>query len=105
MIDREKVIKYLKAYVDCYGNRHSKCEPDCMLYGYGDCAKYAVKYISNALDLLKEQPEIVRCKDCKYWNEDDHDCNIKVGHFTAPPDWFCADGEVNQHERYIDQHE
>jgi len=37
--------------------------------------------------------ELIRCKDCKYWNADDHDCNIKVGHFTAPPDWFCADGE------------
>lgn len=38
-------------------------------------------------------PELIRCKDCKHWNKEEHDCNIKVGHFTAPPDWYCADGE------------
>ena len=36
---------------------------------------------------------LVLCKDCQHWNEEDHDCNIKAGHFTAPPDWFCADGK------------
>ena len=34
--------------------------------------------------------EVVRCKDCKHWNEAYHDCSI---HFPPSPDWFCADGE------------
>ena len=38
-------------------------------------------------------PEIVRCKDCKYWDADEHDCNIKIGWFACGADWFCADGK------------
>ena len=45
------------------------------------------------LVITVEQRELVCCKNCKYWNADDYDCNIKVGHFTATPDFFCADGE------------
>ena len=36
---------------------------------------------------------VVRCKDCKHWDADDHDCNIKIGWFACGADWFCADGE------------
>ena len=43
--------------------------------------------------MLHQLQELVRCKDCRHWNEEEHDCNIKAGHFTAPPDWFCADGK------------
>ena len=25
--------------------------------------------MSDALELLKERPDIVRCKDCKYWHD------------------------------------
>ena len=38
--------------------------------------------------------QIVRCKDCKHWDEDDHECNIKTGWFACGADWFCADGEM-----------
>ena len=37
--------------------------------------------------------ELVRCKDCKHWDADEHDCNIKTGWFACGADWFCADGE------------
>ena len=37
--------------------------------------------------------EIVRCKDCRHWDADEHDCNIKIGWFACGADWFCADGE------------
>ena len=36
---------------------------------------------------------VVRCKNCKHWDADDHDCNIKIGWFACGADWFCADGE------------
>ena len=63
MIDREKVIKGLKAYVDCYDNRHSMCKSDCLLYSHGDCAKYVIKYINEAISLLKEQEPRVMTLD------------------------------------------
>lgn len=37
--------------------------------------------------------QIVRCKDCKHWDADDHECNIKTGWFACGADWFFADGE------------
>ena len=44
-----------------------------------------------AEELLKEQPEIVRCKDCK--KHDTYDCNITyLTTQKTPNDWFCADG-------------
>ena len=55
-------------------------------------------------ELLKEQPEIVRCKDCKYRSyycteatdgttlyTCHHPCSNSV---PRPGDWFCADGEA-----------
>jgi len=43
-------------------------------------------------ELLKEQTEIVRCKDCKYYDHFNgcmswHDVN------SNNDNWFCADGE------------
>lgn len=44
--------------------------------------------------IVDAQPEaIVRCKDCKHWDADEHDCNIKTGWFACGADWYCADGE------------
>lgn len=45
------------------------------------------------LDVAASSGELVRCKDCKYWDADEHDCNIKIGWFACGADWFCADGE------------
>ena len=84
MPDRETVIKGLQ-------NLRDAIETD-----YIHEADQAVGTIDNALSLLKEQPEIVRCKDCKYgepmckpW-EDIVCTQIRATHC---PDWFCADGE------------
>ena len=38
--------------------------------------------------VLEGQPEIVRCKDCKFAE----DCEIAY-RFGEQDDWFCADGE------------
>ena len=50
--------------------------------------------LKEILVLLKEQSEIVRCKDCKYQVDRGRrhkDCDK---HFLrAKDDWFCADGE------------
>ena len=62
--------------------------------------------IKKALDLLKRQPKIVRCIECKHgeictqsWDDvmyvechahDEQGYDREQGH---PLDWFCADGE------------
>ena len=80
MFDRDKVIKGLEHCSSgdgCKGCPYSKNESGhvCSF----DC-------IRDALALLKDQPEIIRCRDCKrrlecdYWIENGDE-------------WFCADGK------------
>ena len=39
-----------------------------------------------------EEPPIIHCKECKYYNARFVECNRgNVAHVT--PDWYCADGE------------
>ena len=48
--------------------------------------------MDDIVAMLKEQPQIVRCKDCK--KHDTYDCNITyLTTQKTPNDWFCADGE------------
>ncbi len=50
-----------------------------------------------AEELLKEQPQIVRCKDCRHYkdgfcyNPNTYDDGKTRG--NTVPDWYCADGE------------
>jgi len=55
----------------------------------------------DVLELLKEQPEVVRCKNCKYWQPNTEFCGRWTFGFIAhrtPPEWFCGDGEVKKDE-------
>lgn len=52
---------------------------------------------------IKEQQNVVRCKDCKYGyrcknaaDEDSVECTnhyVSLDSICRKPDWFCADGE------------
>lgn len=59
----------------------------------------AVENANDILALLKDQPQIVRCKDCKHQVDRGRaykDCDI---HFLrAIDDWFCADGKCKDGE-------
>ena len=68
MADREKTITHLKAYVNCYADRHKTCNQNCVLYGHGDCAKYVIESINDALELLKEQEPIKPIKPIRHEN-------------------------------------
>lgn len=49
--------------------------------------------IQEAISLLKSQPEIIYCENCKHWNSQGVGFCKKYKHFTTK-DWFCKDGEV-----------
>ena len=79
MADIEKIIKGLE-----YAWEYIRERPNPT----ASPKAYAMGSIKKAVDFLKEQPEIVRCKDCK-----NHDrCEIAYG-CKQNPDWFCADGK------------
>ena len=93
MPDRGKVIKGLECCMSkqiCRGCPY-KDKDECEDGGY-----YYSKAIEDALALLKDQPEVVRCKDCKHgaptiingvW------LSVTCGDVDHRPEWFCADGE------------
>ena len=125
MPDMEKVTYGLRCL--CYGDTECKECPYAKdgsgWYGCrSNCAEDAlallkeqeteISRISNEyLDLAKKaskQPQIVRCKDCKWWDKKGespygycHACkhgysspNWEIGIYrTYKGDWFCADGE------------
>jgi len=56
-----------------------------------------VGYLIHAIKYLKDQPEIVRCKDCKYWkngymNYDVHPW-LPCMEIETNSGWFCGSGE------------
>ena len=97
MPDREKVISALH----CRGQDLMIDLPAC------DKCDYQTQMINrmgcdfrqlcrDVLELLKEQPEIIRCKDCRHGEK----CNSvylcgKSRSFgiAHDPSWFCADGK------------
>lgn len=54
-------------------------------------------------EALTEQPDIVRCKDCKYWWEKAEECQNPNGDCVidgwCKPDWFCADGKLKTQDK------
>ena len=78
-MDKEKVIKGLEQF-------KSDFKPFC-----GNIADW--KRVDDALALLKEQEPIGRCKDCRYWQDNDpaHTYECRWGHDETPdPDDYCS---------------
>lgn len=80
-------------------------EHECMLKGsHGDCDRKCEdcelvqddwelhEMYTDAIALLKEQPEIVLCKDCKHYKDETGMCDFCHTHGNAET-WYCADGE------------
>ena len=100
MVDREKVIEALncRAYDDdfpcsicAYYRPDEKPVAKCDYRGLMD----------DAIALLKEQPEIIRCYACKHGEKtnDVYLCGKSRGFGLAhEPDWFCADGEMKKND-------
>ena len=97
MKDREKVIKGLEL---CEIGSSDKCyETSCPYYLNG-CTE---ELKADALELLKEQSEIVRCEDCKHRPTYPKACGAEInGRWCywcellmawKPDDWFCANGK------------
>jgi len=83
MIDREKVIKALSDF-----SKFRICLSNLIPWAE----------IDDALALLKEQPDIVRCKDCEHcfvegFVHERNVCELHPEIENPSDDWFCADGE------------
>ena len=101
MADKETIMTWLKKCGN--GGCSSRCPYDDL--GPDKCYE---TLMTDALKLLKSQPEIVRCKNCKHGKpveavfDDRYECHLLGSYissdFALPPDWFCGDGEARQDE-------
>jgi hypothetical protein len=84
MTDRGSVIEALEQAI-----------PFMRVKGYGAVALIML----DALELLKleEPPDVVRCKDCKYWHNS-HVCPLYSDWMGTGGNWFCADGERKENK-------
>ena len=94
MPDREKVIEALETCRDQDnppGYRFTSCVDDCPYHGNG-CAR---KLKEDALALLKEQEEIIQCKDCYYYHKPEYgftigDCTYRTAWYQVKENEFCS---------------
>lgn len=112
MANKDTVIKSIE---NCLHEKEcDDCSYEGCIHAHGNCIG---DLMAHALELLKEQPQVVRCKDCRHWDkttrEEGNDCILgqwedavcdvfrdwdsygDLGeHFRRTNgDWFCADGE------------
>ena len=98
MTDREKVILALElCRYDPDPGQEKKWYHSCLKCPYctdrNGMEMNCAQMYTDAIALLREQePEIVRCKDCKHYDQDTQSCNNGLDGIFLP-DWFCADGE------------
>ena len=88
--DREKVIQGLEhcgPHMECDG-----CPYDATM---GNCF---MRLKSDAKELLKEQSELVHCKDCKHSTNysaiyDERQYRCVIHYWFRDANYFCAEGE------------
>ena len=74
----------------CYACNHE------FIKSQGD---FATNILTHCIEVLKMQPQIVMCKDCKHYEPDKYftgqgDCNGSCNNLVKVSDnWFCPDGE------------
>ncbi len=89
MPDREKVIKGLAIERECVSR---DCNRDCTRCDLAQDRERLLSVYDEALELLKEQETVVRCKDCKHYDTITGICGKGNTHGYSDT-WSCADGE------------
>lgn len=72
---------------------------NCIWHTSGSCANWDCEYVGRhealeALRRIKEMNEILRCKNCRYWQDNNggyphEDCKWKADE-TPDPDDYCS---------------
>ena len=90
MTDIKKVIDGLQAHADGCGYRSHYCDDMECPYRNGKSCDIE-EMCHDAVELLKSQPQIVRCRECRQNNE----CSIQFKFAPAdnPGNWFCGYGK------------
>lgn len=91
MKDKKELLREMEKAMDRYdlSKEIEKAYIGEWLYGVAMVpCDWVYKYVA--------QPEVVKCKDCKHWDEKKNECHNINSYMQYRPcfkDWFCADGE------------
>lgn len=93
MADIEKIKKGLTC---CLSDFSLKC--DCCVYAKdGSCKEQLKREIMDILDGQLDQPTVILCKDCKWWDDHTEECGNPDGvcfrNGWCRSDFYCGDGE------------
>lgn len=98
MPDREKIIRGLERCLICTTSVIASEEGE---KAYRDC-EYTVglycrqdKLLRDVLSMLKEQEEIIHCKDCYYYHKPEYgftigDCTYRTAWYPVKENEFCS---------------
>ena len=90
----DKLDKVIKSIEDCVFQKIDcvDCLYDGCVFEHGNCKR---DLLADALELLKEKPQIVRCKDCRFSEQGFGNAVwCKRYKLASYEKWFCADGEL-----------
>lgn len=112
LISRQDAIKAIEDLQDCYNGFSDSYDKACIIGVLEElpaAQQTTCKYWDTESDFCtlyrpSAQPEIIRCKDCKHWDDvpadetQDHECHLFDGNkenirIATPSDWFCPKGE------------
>lgn len=93
MTERENIVERLDLVREhlSYQKEHNLIHKDDKRY-YTALEEIVIK----ALSVLRDQPEIIRCKNCKHRDPEDHKCDHHWHAYSPIPvddDFWCAYGE------------
>lgn len=85
-MDREKVIRAVDSCFDYWLDKH--------VYLRQSELDHVQQFRADALILLKEQPDVVRCKDCIYHENQGTSFGwIPCMEILTGDNWFCGSGK------------
>ena len=107
MMTNKEAIKMLTAKAECIRRETSGTDIDCNLRNCDECdlcykqgtMGEQMEALGMAISALQARPEIIRCKDCVYWDTswqnnfaaNYHYCPLADG--VRKGDFYCADAE------------
>lgn len=73
---------------------------------YYECGIFSLEDVTHELwEISSAEPEIIRCKDCKYWHQEIHNgieyfnfSSCDLNHYGDGHNFYCADAERRTNE-------
>lgn len=96
LIDADKTIGHIKTRLleTALNNCTAVCD---VSYIYQDCADNCIETWVDSMPTV-DAVEVVRCKDCRWFENDGYHTNCQIMRFCVEADDYCSKGERREDE-------